>query len=52
MPMAVGFVTAAAVGVGALALLVPVVRSGRFHYFAIYLMPAGILGLIFLGDNG
>ncbi|MEZ4272311.1 MAG: undecaprenyl-diphosphate phosphatase [Myxococcota bacterium] len=40
-----GFVMAAITGLFALALLVRLVRSGRFHYFALYLVPVGLWGL-------
>jgi undecaprenyl-diphosphatase len=43
-----GFVAAAVTGFVALKLLIPVVNRGAFHYFAIYLIPAGVVGLLFL----
>ncbi|MFC1610463.1 undecaprenyl-diphosphate phosphatase [Myxococcota bacterium] len=46
--LAVGFGAAALTGLLALAVLVPLVRRGRLHYFAIYLLAAAILGLVFL----
>ncbi|HAE22325.1 MAG TPA: undecaprenyl-diphosphatase [Spirochaetaceae bacterium] len=35
-------------GIAALLLLLPVVRKGKLAWFAVYLIPAGILGLILL----
>lgn len=46
--LAVGFVVSAAVGWGALVMLIPLVRQGRLHYFAYYLLPVGAAGLIFI----
>lgn len=43
-----GCLAATAVGVVSLLLLLRVVRSGRLGYFAIYLVPLGIVGLIVL----
>lgn len=48
VPLVVGFTIAAAVGVGALALLIPLVRRGRLHWFSPYLVVAGITGLAVL----
>ncbi len=47
-PLAAGFIAAFAVGYAALALLMKIIRSGKLGWFACYLIPAGILGLIFL----
>ena len=46
--LASGFVSAAITGVLALALLVPVVKRGKLHWFAAYLVPMGVCGLIWL----
>ncbi len=43
-----GMLTAAAVGAAALFLLLKLVRQGRLYLFSIYLIPAGILGILFL----
>jgi len=45
--MAVAFLTAMASGFLALWMLVKLVSSGKFYYFSFYLIPLGILGLIF-----
>lgn len=47
-PLALGMAVAFAVGVVSLKLLLPVVRRGRLAWFALYLVPAGILGLLLL----
>lgn len=44
----VGFAASFVVGFIALKLLIPIVKQGRLYWFACYLIPAGILGLIFL----
>ena len=43
-----GFVAALVVGAGALTLLLRIVKSGRLYFFAFYLIPLGIAGLVFL----
>ncbi len=43
-----GFAAALVVGLLALAALIPVVRRGKLYYFAIYLVPVGVLGVILL----
>ena len=48
VPMAAGFLAAVVVGVGALMMLIPLVNQGRLHYFAMYLVPVGILGIVVL----
>ena len=48
LALAVGFVAALIVGIGALTVLLRLVRSGKLFYFALYLIPLGIVGLIFL----
>jgi undecaprenyl-diphosphatase len=35
-------------GLGALLALMSLVRRGKLHYFAFYLIPLGLIGLIFL----
>jgi undecaprenyl pyrophosphate phosphatase UppP len=39
--------TAAVVGAAALFLLLKLVRQGRLYLFSIYLIPVGILGILF-----
>jgi undecaprenyl-diphosphatase len=46
--LGVGFLTATLVGLGALALLMPLVRKGRLHWFAVYLVPLAVVGLTVL----
>ena len=46
--LAGGLAASFAVGWLALTLLLRIVRRGRLHLFALYLIPAGILGLILL----
>jgi len=46
--LAVGFIAALIVGMAALTVLLRLVRSGKLFYFAIYLIPLGIVGLILL----
>ena len=48
LPVGLGFVAAAVTGLVALRLLIPVVNKGAFHYFAVYLVPVGIAGLVLL----
>lgn len=45
VPLAIGFVAAFATGVAALSILMPLVRGGKLAWFAIYLIPVGLLGL-------
>jgi len=45
MPMLAGFIAAVVVGIGALKMLIPLVNQGRLHYFALYLIPVGLLGI-------
>ncbi|MBN1243244.1 MAG: undecaprenyl-diphosphate phosphatase [Spirochaetales bacterium] len=47
-PLALGMAVAFAVGVASLKLLMPIVRRGKLAWFAVYLVPAGILGLVLL----
>lgn len=44
-PLAVGFLAAFGAGIVALSLLMPIVRKGKLAAFAVYLIPAGVLGL-------
>ena len=46
--LVLGFIAALIVGTGALTLLLRLVRSGKLFYFAIYLIPLGIVGMILL----
>ena len=46
--MACGLLAAFAVGWLALTLLLRIVRRGRLHLFALYLVPVGLLGLVLL----
>ncbi|MCF7929249.1 MAG: undecaprenyl-diphosphate phosphatase [Spirochaetales bacterium] len=43
-----GFVASFAVGMAALIFLLRLIRKGKLHLFAIYLIPAAIFGLLFL----
>ena len=46
-----GMVASFLVGWLALTLLLQIVRSGRLHLFAFYLVPVGVLGLLLLGGG-
>jgi undecaprenyl-diphosphatase len=46
--LVVGFFVAALSGIIALRILIPMVKHGRFYFFAFYLVPAGVLGLWFI----
>lgn len=48
LPLIVGFITAFAVGYGALWLFMGIFKKGKLHWFSLYLIPLGILGIIFL----
>lgn len=48
LPALVGFASAFVFGYVALTFLMRVIHKGKLEWFAIYLVPAGILGLIFL----
>lgn len=48
LPLAVGFVTAFVSGYISLLLLMKLIRRGRLEWFAVYLIPLGIAGLILL----
>ena len=47
-PVLAGCLAAFVAGIFALSLLMKIVRRGKLEWFAAYLIPAGILGLIFL----
>ena len=47
-PVIVGCCTAFVSGYFALAMLMKLIRKGKLEYFAWYLIPAGILGLLFI----
>lgn len=46
--LVVGFIASLLVGLASLALLLRLVKGGRLYLFSFYLLPAGVLGLIFL----
>ena len=48
LPLAVACAVAFVVGLIALFILQKIIKSGKLHYFAFYLIPLGILGLLFL----
>ena len=48
LPLIVGFITAFAVGYGALWLFMGIFKKGKLHWFSLYLIPLGILGILFL----
>ena len=48
-PVIAGCAAAFAVGYISLTFLMKIIRRGKLHWFAAYLIPAGVLGLIFLG---
>lgn len=48
LPLVVGFLSAAVVGVLALRFFIPIVKQGKLHYFVAYLIPVGILGICVL----
>ncbi|MBR2361138.1 MAG: undecaprenyl-diphosphate phosphatase [Spirochaetaceae bacterium] len=47
-PVLAGCVAAFVAGIFALSVLMKIVRKGKLEWFALYLIPAGILGLVFL----
>ena len=47
-PVIAGCAAAFAVGYISLTLLMKVIRKGKLHWFAAYLIPVGVLGLLFL----
>lgn len=46
--LVIGLVTSFVVGLFSILLLLRLVRSGRLYFFAFYLVPLGVLGIIFL----
>jgi undecaprenyl-diphosphatase len=48
LPLSAGVVASFVVGLAALVLLLRLVRRGRLPWFAAYLVPAGVIGLILL----
>lgn len=48
LPLTIGFIAALVVGTAALTVLLRLIRAGKLFYFAIYLIPLGIVGLILL----
>lgn len=48
LPVILGCLTAFGVGYGSLVLLMKLIRKGKLQWFAAYLIPLGILGMIFL----
>lgn len=48
LPVLVGCISAFVVGYLSLALLMKIIKKGKLEWFACYLIPAGVLGLIFL----
>lgn len=47
-PVVAGCIAAFVAGIFALSILMKIVRKGKLEWFAVYLIPLGILGLIFL----
>lgn len=47
-PVVAGCIAAFVAGIFALSVLMKIVRKGKLEWFALYLIPLGILGLIFL----
>ena len=47
-PVVAGCIAAFVAGIFALSVLMKIVRKGKLEWFALYLIPVGILGLIFL----
>lgn len=47
-PLIIGFAASFTVGLFSLLLLLRLIRGGRLYFFAAYLIPLGVLGLIFL----
>jgi undecaprenyl-diphosphatase len=48
LPLLAGSLAAFVAGILALLLLMPIVRKGRLAWFAVYLVPAGLAGLLLL----
>ena len=47
LPLIIGFITSFVVGYISLSLLMKIIRQGKLHWFSLYLIPLGIIGLIF-----
>lgn len=47
-PVVAGCIAAFVAGIFALSVLMKIVRKGKLEWFALYLIPVGVLGLIFL----
>lgn len=47
-PVVAGCIAAFVAGIFALAVLMKIIRKGKLEWFALYLIPLGILGLLFL----
>ena len=48
LPLVLGCLASFAVGYFALAVLMKIIKKGKLEWFAAYLIPAAILGLIFI----
>ena len=48
LPLLLGCLASFAVGYFALAVLMKIIKKGKLEWFAAYLIPAAILGLIFI----
>lgn len=48
VPVVAGCIAAFVAGIFALSVLMKIVRKGKLEWFALYLIPVGILGLLFL----
>ena len=48
LSLTVGFFSAGIVGLLALRFFIPIVKQGKLHYFVVYLIPVGILGICVL----
>lgn len=48
LPLAVASIASFVVGIASLLVLMPLVRKGKLAWFAAYLVPAGVIGLLFL----
>lgn len=48
LPLAIGALASFLVGVAALRLLMPIVRRGKLVWFAAYLIPLGLIAILFL----
>ncbi len=48
LPLVIGFITTMIVGYFSLILLMKLIKGGRLYLFSFYLLPLGVVGLIFL----